>query len=220
MLPRKNSALIHRWAQSLPRLFCPRVSDQGWQESPGHSQTYCSASKSLWLLQLSTTTPSCLHHQLKHLPCRSSLACRELCPLPVLELARLQGLPPAQSWASSHHPTAAEPTRGHSATGKDRDGSWVGTDWAAGWEHCWAEEHQPAHAPAPHQQLPLPSADWHISACKGMFWAVGTGRKKAISVGWLLAKPSGQRSKVTGCQGNACVGEGLGQQSPETVANC
>lgn len=72
---------------------------------------------------------------------------------------------------------------------KDRDGSRAGTEQAAGQEHCWAEENQPAHAPAPCQQLPLPLADWHISAFKGMFWAVGTRGKRAISVQWLLAKP-------------------------------
>lgn len=40
-------------------------------------------------------------------------------------------------------------------------------------------QHTPQH---PATSFPLPSADWHISAFKGMLWAVGTGGEKAIYV--------------------------------------
>lgn len=207
---------MHRWAQGS---FVPGCLPKAGRKAQVTSRLCC-FQKSV------TTTAEHNHPQLSAPPAEAPALPKltglwEVCPLPALAAG------PPTSTVLSLQPSSNSSRANHRALShgqgewKDRDGSRAGTDRAAGREHGWAEEHQPAHAPAPCQQLPLPPADWHISASKGMFWPVGTGGEKAISVWWLLAKPPGQRSKVTGCQGNERVGEScLGQQSPETVANC
>lgn len=155
MLPWKNSALMHRWTQGLSRLLCPRVFDKGWQERPGHIQT--AASKSLCV----TTTAEHNHPQLSAPPAEAPALPKftglwEACPLPALAAG------PPTSTVLSLQPSSNSSRANNKALShgqgewKDRDGSWAGTDQAAGQEHGWAEQHQPAHAPAPCHQLPSP----------------------------------------------------------------
>lgn len=136
----------------------------------------------VWDYYSSAQPPTALCITSKCLPCGE----------PVLGLARLQGLPPAQSWASSHDPTAAEPTIGHSATGKGSERTGMGARLARirHWTGTLLGRGAPASTPCP-STLPAAPAPFgtlaHLSLY-GDVLGVGTGGKKTIFVQRLLAK--------------------------------